>query len=199
LKKVGKITRPFRYDLNQIPYDYTVEVTKRLKGLDLIDRVPEELWREVHDIVQEAVIKTIPKKCKKAKWLSEEALEIAVKRRKAKSKGEKERYTHLNAEFQRIARRDKKAFLNDQCEEIEENNRMGKTRDLVKKIRDTKGTFHAKMGSIKDRNGMDLTEAEDIKKRWQENTELYKKDLHNPDNHDGVITHYLVMLNKNIK
>ena len=105
----------------------------------------------------------------------------------------------MNAEFQRIARRDKKAFLNDQCEEIEENNRMGKTRDLVKKIRDTKGTFHAKMGSIKDRNGMDLTEAEDIKKRWQENTELYKKDLHNPDNHDGVITHYLVMLNKNIK
>ena len=199
MKKVGKITRPFRYDLNQIPYDYTVEVTKRLKGLDLIDRVPEELWREVHDIVQEAVIKTIPKKCKKAKWLSEEALEIAVKRRKAKSKGEKERYTHLNAEFQRIARRDKKAFLNDQCKEIEENNRMGKTRDLVKKIRDTKGTFHAKMGSIKDRNGMDLTEAEDIKKRWQENTELYKKDLHNPDNHDGVITHYLVILNKNIK
>ena len=194
-----KTTRPFRYDLNQIPYDYTVEVTKRLKGLDLIDRVPEELWREVHDIVQEAVIKTIPKKCKKAKWLSEEALEIAVKRRKAKSKGEKERYTHLNAEFQRIARRDKKAFLNDQCKEIEENNRMGKTRDLVKKIRDTKGTFHAKMGSIKDRNGMDLTEAEDIKKRWQENTELYKKDLHNPDNHDGVITHYLVILNKNIK
>ena len=176
-----------------------MEVTKRLKGLDLIDRVPEELWREVHDIVQEAVIKTIPKKCKKAKWLSEEALEIAVKRRKAKSKGEKERYTHLNAEFQRIARRDKKAFLNDQCTEIEENNRMGKTRDLVKKIRDTKGTFHAKMGSIKDRNGMDLTEAEDIKKRWQENTELYKKDLHNPDNHDGVITHYLVILNKNIK
>ena len=145
------------------------------------------------------MIKTIPKKCKKAKWLSEEALEIAVKRRKAKSKGEKERYTHLNAEFQRIARRDKKAFLNDQCKEIEENNRMGKTRDLVKKIRDTKGTFHAKMGSIKDRNGMDLTEAEDIKKRWQENTELYKKDLHNPDNHDGVITHYLVILNKNIK
>ena len=136
------------------------------KGLDLIDRVPDELWTDVHDIVQESVIKTIPKKCKKAKWLSEEALEIAVKRRKAKSKGEKERYTHLNAEFQRIARRDKKAFLNDQCKEIEENNRMGKTRDLVKKIRDTKGTFHAKMGSIKDRNGMDLTEAEDIKKRW---------------------------------
>ena len=105
-----------------------------------------------------------------------------------KSKGEKERYSHLNVDFQRIARRDKKAFLSDQCKEIE-NNRMGKTRDLFKKIRDTKGRFHAKMGSIKDRNGMDLTEAEDIKKRWQEYTELYKKDLHNPDNHDGVITH----------
>ena len=146
---------------------------------------------EVHDIVQEAVIKTIPKKnkCKKAKWLSEEALQIAEKRREVKAKGEKERYTHLNVEFQRIARRDNKAFLSDQCKEIEENNRMGKTRDLFKKIRDTKGTFHAKMGSIKDRNGMDITEAEDIKKRWQEYTEeLYKKDLHDPDNHDGVIT-----------
>ena len=122
-------------------------------------------------------IKTIPKKkkCKKAKWLSEEALQIAVKRREVKSKGEKERYTHLNAEFQRIARRDKKAFLRDQCKEIEENNRIGKTRDLFKKIRDIKGTFHANMDSIKDRNGMDLTEAEDIKKRWQEYTELYKK------------------------
>ena len=122
--------------------------------------------------------------------MSEEALQIAVKRREAKSKGEKERYTHLNAEFQRKARRDKKAFLSDQCKEIEENNRMGKTRDLFKKIRDTKGTFHAKMCTIKDRNGMDLTEAEDTKKRWQEYTkELYKKDLHDPDNHDAVITH----------
>ena len=129
------------------------------------------------------------KKCKKAKWLSGEALQIAVKRREAKSKGEKERYSHLNAEFQRIARKDKKAFLSDQCKEIEENTRMGKTRDLFKKIRDTKGTFHAKKGSIKDRNGMDLIEAENIKKRWQEYTELYKKDLHNPDNHDSVITH----------
>ena len=127
------------------------------------------------------------KKCKKAKWLSGEALQIAVKRREAKSKGEKERYRHLNAEFQRIARRDKKAF--NQCKEIEENNRMGKTRNLFKKIRDTKGTFHATMGSIKDRNGVDLTEALDIKKRWQEYTELYKKDLHDPGNHDGVITH----------
>ena len=139
---------------------------------------------EVHDIVEETGIKTIPmeKKCKKAKWLYGEALQIAVKRRDAKSKGEKERYKHLNAEFQRIARRDKKAFLNDQCKEIEKNNRMGKTRDLFKKIRDSKGTFHAKMDSIKDRNGMDLTEAEDIKKRWQEYTEeLYKKDLHDPD------------------
>ena len=130
------------------------------------------------------------KKCKKAKWLSEEALQIAVKRREMKSKGEKERYKHLNAEFQRIARRDKKAFLRDQYKEIEENNRMGKTRDLFKKIRDTKGTFHAKMGSIKDRNGMGLTEAEDSKKRWQENTEeLYKKDLYDPNNNNGVITH----------
>ena len=128
------------------------------------DRVPEELWTEVHDIVQETGIKTIPKKkkCKKAKWLSEEASQIAEKRREAKGKGGKERYTHLNLEFQRIARRDKKVFLNDQCKEIEENNRMGKTRDLFKKIRDTKGIFHAKMGTIKDRNGMDLTEAEDI-------------------------------------
>ena len=130
------------------------------------------------------------KKCKKAKWLSGEAFQIAVKRRKAKSKGEKERYKHLNAEFQRIARKDKKAFVSDQCKEIEENNRMGKTRDLFKKIRDTKVTFHAKMGSIKDRNGMDLTEAADIKKRWQEYTEeLYKKDLHDLDNHDGMITY----------
>ena len=138
------------------------------------------------------MIKTIPKKrkCKKAKWLSEEALQIAKRRREAKGKGEKERYTHLNAEFQRIARRDKKALLSDQCKEIEENNRTGKTRDLFNKIRDTKGTFHAKMGTIKDRNGMDLTEAEDIKNRWQEYTEeLYEKVLHDPDNCDGVITH----------
>ena len=127
---------------------------------------------------------------KKAKWLSGKALQIAEKRREAKSKGEKERYNHLNAEFQRTARRDKKAFLSNQCKEIEENNRMGTTRDLFKKIRDTKETFHAKMGSIKDRNGMDLTEAEDIKKRWKEYTEeLYKKDLQDQDNHDGVITH----------
>ena len=130
------------------------------------------------------------KKEKKEKWLSEEALQIAVKRKEVNSKGEKERYTHLNAEFRRIARRDKKTFLSNQCKEIEEKNRMGKTRDLFKKIRDTKGTFHAKMGLIEDRNGMDLIEAEDIKKRWQEYTEeLYKKDLHDPDNHDGLITH----------
>ena len=137
-------------------------------------------------------IKTIPKKkkCKKAKWLSEEALQIAVQRRDAKRKGEKERYTHLNAEFQRIARRDKKAFLRDHCQEIEENNRMGKTSNLLKKIRDTKGTFHAKMGSIKDRNGMDITEAENIKKRWQKYTEeLYKKDLNELDNYDGLVSH----------
>ena len=136
MKKVGKTTRPFRYDLNQIPYNYTVEVRKRFKGLDLIHRVPDELWMEVCDIVQETGIKTIPmeKKCKKAKWLSEEALQIAVKRREVKSKEEKERYKYLKEEFQRIARRDKKAFLSDQCKEIEENNKLGKTRDLFKKI-----------------------------------------------------------------
>ena len=153
--------------------------------------MPDELWKEVHDIVQETGIKTILKKnkCKKAKWLSVEALQRAVKRREVKSKGENERYTHLNEEFQRIARRDKKAFLSDQCKEIEGDKRTAKTRDLFKKIRDTKGTFHAKMGTRKDRNDMDLTEEEDIKKRWQEYTEeLYKKDLHDPDNHDGVIT-----------
>ena len=140
---------------------------------------------EVCDIIQKAItkmtlyIKTITKKnkCKKAKWLSEEVLLIAMKRRKVKGKGEKERYTHMNAEFQRIARRDKKAFLSDQCKEIEENNRFGKTREHFKKIRDTKGTFHAKMGTIKDRNDMDLTEAEDIKKRWQEYTENYTKQI----------------------
>ena len=161
MKKVGKTTRPFRYDLSQILCDSAVEVTNRFKGLDLIDRVPEELWMEIRDIVQEAVINTIPKekKCKKAKWLSEEALQITVKRREVKGKGEKEIYTHLNAEFRRISKRDKKAFLSDQCKEIEENNRMGKTRDHFRKIRDTKGTFQAKMGTIKDRNGMDLTEA----------------------------------------
>ena len=194
MKKVGKTTRPFRYDLNQIPYDYTVEVGNRFKRLYLIGRVPDELWKEVHDVVQETGIKTIPPKNKfeQVKWLFEEALQIAVKRREAKSKGEKERYTHLNAEFQRIAKRDKKAFLGDQCKEIEENNRIGKIRDLFKIIRDIKGTFHENMGSKKDRNGQktDLTEAENIKKRWQEHTEeLYKKELHDPDNHNGVITH----------
>ena len=145
---------------------------------------------EVHDVVQETE-QNHPqeKEMQKAKWLSEEALQTAEKRREAKSKGEKERYKHLNAEFQGIARRDKKALLSDQYKEIEENNRIGKTRDPFKKIRDTKGTYHAKMGLIKDRNGRDLTEAEDIKKRWQEYTEeLYRKDLHDPDNHDGVIT-----------
>ena len=136
--------------------------------------------------------KTIPKKkkCKKAKWLPEETLQLAEKTREAKGNRERERYTLLKAEFQRIARRDKKALLSDQCKETEENNRIGKTRDLFKKIRDTKGTFHAKMGTIKNRNGKDLTEAEEIKKRWQEYTEeLYKKDLNDPDNHNGVITH----------
>ena len=150
----------------------------------------EEVWREVCDSVQEAVIKTIheKKKCKKAKWLSEEASKELKKRREAKDKGEKG--THLNTEFQRIARRDTKAFLSDQCKETEDNNRLGKTRYLFKKIRDTKGTLRAKMDTIKDKNSMDLTEAEDIKMRWQEYTEeLCKKDLHDPDNHTGVITH----------
>jgi len=149
-----------------------VEVTNRFKGLDLIDRVPDELWTEVRNIVRETGIKTIPmeKKCKKAKWLSGKALQIAVKRREVKSKGEKERYKHLNAEFQRIARRDKKVTLGDQCKDIEESNRMGKTRDLFKKIRDSKGTFHAKIGTIKDRNVMDLTEA-DILRRGHKNTQ----------------------------
>ena len=143
MKKVRKTTRPFKYDLNQTPYDYTVEMTNRFKRSDLIDRVPEELWMEVSDIVLEAVIKIIPKKkkCKRAKWLFEKALQIAEKRREVKCKGEKERYTHLNAEFQRIARRDKKAFLSNQCKKIEENNRLGKTRDLFKKIRDTREYF----------------------------------------------------------
>ena len=156
---MGKTIRPFGDNLNQIPYDYRVEVRNRFKGLDLIDRVPDELRTEVCDIVQETGIKTIlkKKKCKKAKWLSEQALQIVVRRREAKGKGEKERYTHLNTDFQRIARRDKKTFHSNQCKEIEENNRIGKTRDLFKKIGDTKEAFHAKIGTIKERNGMDLT------------------------------------------
>ena len=166
------------YVYNKIPYDYTMEVRNRFKGLDLIDRVPDKSPK-----------RPSPRK-RNAKRLSKEALQIVVKRREAKSKGKKERYTFVNAEFQRITRRDKKAFFSDQSKEIQENNRLKKTRDLFKKIRETKGIFHAKMGSIKDRNGMDLTEAEDIKKRGQEYTEeLYKKDLHDPDNQDGVITH----------
>ena len=147
---------------------------------------------DIHDILQEALIKTIPmkKKWQKAKWLSEEALQIVEKRLEVKGKGEKERYTHLNAEFQRIARKSKKTSISDQCKEIEENSRMGKTTDLFKKTGDTKGAFHAKMSTIKDRNGMDLTKVEGIKKMWQEYTEeLHKNDLHDPDNHDSVITH----------
>ena len=168
-----------------------MEVTHGLKALDLIDRVPEELWMEVCEFVQDAGIKTTPKKkkCKKAKWLSEGTLQIAEKNRKAKGKEEKERYFHLNAELQRIARAGKN-FLSDQCKEIEENNRMGKTRDLLRKIRDTKCTIHAKMGPIEDSNSMNLTEAEDINKRWQEYTkELCKKDLSDPDGHDDMISH----------
>ena len=143
MKKVGKTTRPFRYDLNQIPYDYTVEVRNRLKGLDLIDRMPDELWTEVRNSVQETGIKTIPmeKQCEKAKWLSGEALQVAVKRREVKSKGEKERYKHLNAEFQRLARRDNKAFLSDQCKKTEENNRMGKIEISSRKLEIPKEHF----------------------------------------------------------
>ena len=192
MKKVGKTTRPFRYDLNQNPYDYTVEVRNRFKELDLIDSARLTIDRERFvTLYRRQVSRPSPRKrnAEKTYWLSEEVLQIAVKRGEAKSKGEKERYMHLNAEFQRRARRDKKAFLNDQCKEIEGNNSMGKTRDLFKKTRDTKGPFHAKMGTIKVRNCMDLTEPEDIKK-WQEYTEkLYKKDLHSPENHNGVITH----------
>ena len=156
-------------------YDYTMEVRNRFKGLDLIDTEPEELWMEVHNTVQEAVIKIIlkKKKCKKPKWLSEEALQIAEERREVKGKGEKKRYIHLNAESQWIGKKDKIAFPSDQRKEIKENNRMGKTRDLYKKIRNTKGTLHTKMGTI---NGMDLTEAEDIK-RWEEYTENYAKEI----------------------
>ena len=155
-----------------------MEVTKRFKRLDLIDTLPEELWTEVCNIVQVVVTKNIPKekKCQEAKWLSEEALQITEKRREMTGKEERERHTQLRTEFQRVARIDKKAFLGDKCKEMEENNTMGKTRDLFKKIRETKGTFHAKMGTIKDRNGKDLTEAEDTKNRWQEYMEeLYKK------------------------
>ena len=178
-RKVEKTIRQFKYDINQIPYDYTVEVRNRFKGLDLIDRVPDELWMEVPDTVQETGIQIIPKekKCKKAICLSEEALQIAAKRSEAKNKGEKERYTHLNAVFQRIARRDKKGFFSDQCKEIEENNRMRKTRDLFKKIRDTKGTFQAKMSSIKDRNGRDQTEAEISRRGGQNSQKNYTKNI----------------------
>ena len=190
MKKVGKTTRPFRYDLNQIPCTYIVEVTNRFKGLDLKEFMKNYGWRFVTLYRRQGSRPSPRKRNAKAKWLSEEVLQIAEKRGEAKDKGEKERYTHLNAEFQTIAKRDKKAFLSNQCKEIEKNNRMGKTRDLLKKIRDIKGIFHAMMGSIKDRNGMDLTEGEDIKKRWQEYTEkLYKIDLHDLDNHDGVTTH----------
>ena len=169
-----------------------MEETNRFKGLDLVNRAPEELLTETHTIVQEAVNKTIPEKMKSkmAKRLSEEALQIAEERRQGKSKGERKRYTQLNANFQRIARRHKKAVFNEQFKEIKENNRREKTKGLFKKIGDNKGTFHPKMGTIKDRNGKDLIEAEEIKKRWKEYTEeLYKKYLDDPDNHDGVVTH----------
>ena len=166
-------------------------MTNRFKGLDVTDSVPEELWTEVCNIVQEAVTKNTAKKkkFKKAKWLSEEALQIAEKRREAKSKkGERERYTQLSTEFQRTVRRGEKAYFNEQCKEVEENNRMGNIRDHFKKIGDIKGLFHARMGMIKDRNGKDQTVPQEINKRWQEYTELYKKDLKDLNNHDGVVT-----------
>ena len=190
LKKVGKTIRPFRYDLNQISYDYTGEVRNRFKGLDLTECLMNYGQRFM-TLYRRQGSRPSPRRRNTKKQNGCLRSHISVNRREAKSKGGKERYTHLNAEFQRTARGDKKALLSDQCKEIEENNRIGKTRDLFKKIRDTKGTFHAKMGSIKDKNGMDLTEAEDIEKRWQEYTEeLYKKDLHDPDNHDGMITQH---------
>ena len=203
MKKIGKTPRSLRHDLNQIPYDYTMEVTNRFKGLDLIDRVLEELRMEVCDIVQEAGIKTIPKKkkCKKTKWLSEEVLQILMKRREVKGKGENESYTNLNVEFQRISRRDKKAFISDQYKEIEENNRMGKTRDLFKKVRDTKGTFHAtaaasaklllcKDGLNKGRKWYGPREQKILRsggKNTQKN--CTKKNLYDQDNHNGLSTH----------
>ena len=161
----------------------------RFRGLDLVVRVPEVLWMEVHNIVQEALTKTIPKKkkCKRAKWLSKETLQVAEKR--SERQGERERYTQLNAEFQRIARRDKKTFLSEQSKELEGNNRMGKTRDLLKRIGDIKAAFHARMGKIKDRHSKDLIEAEEVRKRWQEYTELCKQSFTDPDNHEDAVTH----------
>ena len=189
MKKVGKTTGSFRYDLNQIPYDYTVELRNRFKGLDLIECLMNYGQRFV-TLYRRQGSRPSPRKrnterpngCLGRPY-------IAVKRREVKSKAEKGRYAHLNAEFQRIARRDKKAFLGNQCKEIDENNIKGKTRDLFKKIKDTKGIFHPKIGSIKDGNGMDLIEAEAMKKRQEYTEERYKKDLHDPDNHNGVITH----------
>ena len=168
-----------------------MEVRNRFKGLDLIDRVLDELWTEVCDIVEETGSKIIPPKRKstKAKWQSEKALEIAVKRKEVKSKGQKEKYTHLNTDFQGMGRRDKKAFLSDQCKEIEENNRMGKIRDHFKKIRDTKGTFHAKMGSIKDRNGMGRTEQKILRRGGKNTQKTYTKKVFMTQNYDGMITH----------
>ena len=189
---MGETTRLVRYDLNQIPYEYTVEVTNRFREPDLVNRLPEDLWKEVRNIIQEAANKTIPKKkqCKKAICLSKDALQIAEERREAKSKGERERYTQPTIEFQKIARGDLKAFLSGQCKEVEENSRKGKTRDLFKKIGNIKGTCHPKMGIIKDRNGKELLEAEEIKKILKEYTvELYKKDLNDLDNHDGVVSY----------
>ncbi|XP_062826436.1 uncharacterized protein LOC134296169 [Anolis carolinensis] len=191
LKRMGEIHRPIRYDLTNIPNEYAVEVKNRFQGLDLINRVPEELWTEIHNIVQEAATKYVPKKkkTKKAKWLSAETLEEAQERRKAKGNGDRGRYAQLNAQFQRLARRDKELFLNKQCMEVEEDNRIGRKRDLFQKIRNMGGKFQAKMGMIKNKDGKDLTEAEEIKKRWREYTEdLYRKDNNIEDSFDGVVS-----------
>uniref|UniRef100_A0A803T1Q9 Reverse transcriptase domain-containing protein n=1 Tax=Anolis carolinensis TaxID=28377 RepID=A0A803T1Q9_ANOCA len=189
LKRMGEIHRPIRYDLTNIPSEYAVEVKNRFQGLDLINRVPEELWTEVHNIVQEAATKYTPKKkkTKKARWLSAETLEVAQERRKAKGNSDRGRYAQLNAQFQRLARRDKELFLNKQCMEVEDN-RIGRTRDLFQKIRNIRCKFQAKMGMIKNKDGRDLTEAEEIKKRWREYTEdLYRKDNNIENSFDSVV------------
>ena len=188
---MGKTTRPFRYDLNQTPYDYTVELRNRLKELDLIDRVPDELWMKVHDIVKETAINhPQEKEMQKGKMAVCGSLTNSCEKKRSEKQRRKIYPFECRLPKNSKTRRDKKAFLSDQRKEIEENNRMGKTRDPFKKIRDTKGIFHATMGTIKDINYMDLIEAEDIKKRWQEYTEkLYKNSLYNSDSHDGMITH----------
>ena len=191
LKKTGKIIGPSRYDLSNISHEYTMKVKNRFEGLDLVDRIPEELWTEIRDIIKDEAIKNISKrkKQKKAKWLSAEALKVAEERRKAKGNGDEIKFSQLNAEFQRMARRDKEKHINEQCQEIEENNKKGRTRDLFKKINEFKGKFQAKWNMIKDKHGKDLTAKEDIKKRWHEYTEeLYKKDSSITNTFEGMTT-----------